>query len=256
MQIGVFLADYLHMKRLEDAGITASWSLGLSLGEYNHLVHAGALGFADAWLLLDQRGRLFEAGAPGIMKSVFPIEAEVVERTIATLGLESRVVIGLYNAPRQQVLSGDSEAVARVVAALEDETLIQAVEIESNIQMHAPGFARVAEGLQAALARTNVTAPGSPYVPNLTGVPVANATPEQIKTSLALHVQRPALWRASIEAVAARVANAHFVEVGPGETLYNLFGRSWTTGRRSKTDSGDDLRKRFGALTDQPCHGV
>jgi acyl transferase domain-containing protein len=150
----------------------------------------------------------------------------------------------------------DSEAVARVVAALEDETLIQAVEIESNIQMHAPPFARVAEGLQAVLARINVTAPGSPYVPNVTGMPVANATPEQIKTSLALPRSASRALAGQHRGCHCAVANAHFVEVGPVETLYNQFGRSWTPGRRSKTDKGDDLRKRFEALTDEPCHGV
>jgi [acyl-carrier-protein] S-malonyltransferase len=249
VQIGVFLANYLYMKRLEGEGITASWSLGLSLGEYNHLVHAGALSFTDALVLLDQRGRLFEAGAPGVMTSVFPIEAEVVEQIIAALGLGTQVVIGLYNTPRQQVLVGDREAVASVVSALEDEVLVQAVEIESNIQMHAPPFAGVAEKLEAVLAETSITAPVLPYVPNVTGVPVINAPPEDIKASLTLHVQRPVLWRASVEAVAQQVPNAHFVEVGPGETLYNLFSRNWMPGRRSKADHGDDLREQFDLRT-------
>src|ERR1700733_11260837 len=45
VQIGVFLANHLHLCLLERAGVRGAWSLGLSLGEYNHLVHIGALSF-------------------------------------------------------------------------------------------------------------------------------------------------------------------------------------------------------------------
>jgi len=48
VQIGVFLANHLHWQSLERAGLRAGCSAGLSLGEYNHLVHIGALDEACA----------------------------------------------------------------------------------------------------------------------------------------------------------------------------------------------------------------
>src|SRR5947209_4023010 len=45
VQIGVFLANHLHLGLLHRAGVDSAHSLGLSLGEYNHLVHIGALSF-------------------------------------------------------------------------------------------------------------------------------------------------------------------------------------------------------------------
>ena len=47
VQLGVFLASHVHLVAAERAGLRARLSLGLSLGEYNHLVHIGALDFAD-----------------------------------------------------------------------------------------------------------------------------------------------------------------------------------------------------------------
>lgn len=255
VQIGVFLANYIHMKWLEDLEVRANWSLGLSLGEYNHLVHAGALTFEQALILLNERGSLFDVGASGVMLSIFPLEAALIEDTIAALGLQTRVTIGLYNAPRQQVLSGDRDAVARVVEALEDEYLIQGVEIESSIQMHSPAFAFVAEKFGLALAGTEFIAPALPYVPNVTGAPLVDPTPEQIRTHLAQHVCRPVRWCASVDSVAALVPDAHFVEVGPGATLYNMFGRGWTPGRRSRTDNGRDLHEHLEVLTAELRNG-
>jgi [acyl-carrier-protein] S-malonyltransferase len=249
VQIGVFLANYLHMKRLEQSGVVARWSLGLSLGEYNHLVHIGALSFDVALKLLDQRGMLFDQGATGVMTSVFPVEANVLETQIAALGLGERVVIGVYNTPRQHVLSGERGAVTRVVAALEEETLIQAVEIESNIPIHSPVFALVAERFADVLTQAHFMPTQRPYVPNVKGSPIAGATPDQIRGSLAAHVSQPVRWRFSVERLAADLPDSEFVEVGPGAVLYNSFGRGWMPGRRSKSDISRDSRVCSSALT-------
>ncbi|MBV9331121.1 MAG: ACP S-malonyltransferase, partial [Alphaproteobacteria bacterium] len=133
VQIGVFLANHLHLQLLAFEGIIAKSSLGLSLGEYNHLVHIGALEFGAALKLLDQRGQLFDAGPEGAMISLFPVAAEEVEQVIRAMGLEDLAGIGLYNSPRQQVLSGNRDALATVVQRLDEESFVQAVEIESRI---------------------------------------------------------------------------------------------------------------------------
>jgi hypothetical protein len=50
VQLAVFVANHMLLQTLDAAGITAELSLGLSLGEYNHLVHIGCLPFADAFV--------------------------------------------------------------------------------------------------------------------------------------------------------------------------------------------------------------
>jgi [acyl-carrier-protein] S-malonyltransferase len=244
IQIGVFLANHLHFCTLARADIHSTWSLGLSLGEYNHLVHIGALGFEQALRLVDERGRLYDEGPTGVMVSVFPVEAADVEREIARLDLAQDVAVGLYNAPRQQVLSGKRTAVERLVAALEREHFIQAVEIESRIPMHMPLFAGVAAEFRAVLERTALSATRLPYVPNVRGTVLEAATTEDIRLCLAAHVSAPVRWQASVEAVAARVSSPCFVEVGPRSVLYGLFGRGWMPGRRARTDVPEVGRDR------------
>jgi [acyl-carrier-protein] S-malonyltransferase len=256
IQIGVFLANHLHFCTLARADIHSTWSLGLSLGEYNHLVHIGALGFEQALRLVDERGRLYDEGPPGVMVSVFPIEAAEVEHEIASLGLTQDVAVGLYNAPRQQVLSGKRAAVERLVAGLERELFIQAVEIESRIPMHMPLFAGVAAEFCVVLERTALSTPRLPYVPNVRGTVLEAATADDIRLCLANHVCTPVRWQASVEAVATRASSPCFVEVGPRSVLYGLFGRGWMPGRRARTDVPDakcDLARR---LLAELCDGT
>src|SRR6267142_6124662 len=82
IQLGVFLAAYIHSERLATEGIRPDASLGLSLGEYNHLVDIGALSFASTLRLLDARGLAYENGPRGLMMSVFPCGREQVRRAL------------------------------------------------------------------------------------------------------------------------------------------------------------------------------
>lgn len=251
VQVGVFLANHLHAAALAGQGVTAAWSVGLSLGEYNHLVHIGAITFAHALRLVDARGELYDRAHGGVMVSVFPLDAEIIEETIARLGLSSQVAIGLYNSPRQQVLSGERGAVEQVLAALEGETYFEAHEIESRIPMHAPVFVETGARFADLLLDTHFAVPRLPYVPNVRATVLDAPPADVIRVCLTAHVSRPVRWRASIDALAERVPNAKFVEVGPKAVLYNLFGRGWMPGTRHKTDSTTSWRAHVTALAQE-----
>lgn len=233
VQVGVFLANHFHYQAL---GIDFQHSVGLSLGEYNHLVHIGALSFADALRLVDARGQLYDTAEGGLMVSIFPLPATTTEAAIARLGLGDRCGIGLYNSPRQHVLSGEKAAVEAVLAALEDEDYFEGTVIESRIPMHAPCFARHAARFGELLASVPFQPPTKPYLPNVLGNYTTNDDP---RAYLIAHVYRPVRWQASIDAIARRVPDPFFVEVGPKGVLHNLFTKDWMPGRRAKTDRAD-----------------
>ena len=146
------------------------------------------------------------------------------------------------------MLSGEREAVFRVVAALEDEVLIEPFEIEPQIPMHAPPFLPVAPRLRAVLDGAPIEPPRLAYVPNIEGTIVEHATPAQIRDCLTAHVCRPVLWRASIDAIATRCPGASFVEIGPRAVLSNLFGRGWSPGARACTDAAENWPEHFATL--------
>lgn len=237
IQVGVFLANHLHLDALARAGVLARRSIGLSLGEYNHLVHAGAIAFEDALRVVDRRGCLFDAGPPGVTVSVFPIDAARLQAVIDATGVGDGAVIGLFNSPRQQVLSGERSAVEAVLARLEDEVFVEAVILDHRIPMHSPLFAPVAKALRPVLAAAPWRPPLGPYVPNVRGEVCASAREATIVDCLERHVHSPVRWQASVEAVAAAVEAPIFVEVGPRAVLTGMFGRGWNPGRAVNTDA-------------------
>jgi [acyl-carrier-protein] S-malonyltransferase len=253
VQVGVFLANHMHLRALEAAGVRAPWSLGLSLGEYNHLVHIGALDFAAALRLVDARGRLYDEAQGGLMVSVFPLAASVIEAAIARLGLGARAGIGLYNSPRQQVISGERAAVEELLAYLERDEYFDATVIEPRIPMHAPCFGPTGERLGEVLAEVAFQRPRGVYIPNVRAELIADAEPAAIRQCLVEHVFRPVHWRASIDAI--DVPAPWFVEVGPRAVLHNLFGKDWMPGRRAKTDAQDGWRAHLDALAKELADG-
>src|ERR1700683_924554 len=114
VQVGVFLASHMLLCSLQREGVDTEWSLGLSLGEYNHLVHIGALRFEDALPLLEARGDAYDETPRGAMASVFPIELHALQAATAAASVPGVCSIALHNSPRQHVLSGERDSIQRI----------------------------------------------------------------------------------------------------------------------------------------------
>jgi [acyl-carrier-protein] S-malonyltransferase len=250
VQVGVFLANHLHLVALERAGVSAELSLGLSLGEYNHLVHIGALGFADALRLVDARGAAYDAGPDGAMAAVFPIDLGELEPVVSRARAHGTLEIGNHNSPTQYVLSGERPALEAAMRILEDEHVVETVVIEPRIPMHSTRFRPVVPAFSPALRRAAWRPVTRPYLPNAHGRFLSSPTPGDLISSLTLHVWRPVRWRQSIDVLASRYPDAVFVEVGPRAVLSGLLQRRWHPNPKLHTDAGrgDDARATFDAV--------
>ncbi|HEX5421719.1 MAG TPA: ACP S-malonyltransferase [Gammaproteobacteria bacterium] len=240
VQVGVFLANEFWRRALAEAGIAAEASLGLSLGEYNHLVDIGAIGFEDALRLVDRRGMLYDRGPGGMMAAVMPIDVDELRALLARLPDAGVVEIGNINSPTQCVISGERTAVEAALTALADEYYIEGVVIERHVPMHSPVFAAVGGWLRPDLASAPWRRPVKPYVSNVLGAFVDAPSPATITALLEQHVSGTVQWRASVEAIIARWPDARFVEVGPRTVLCGLLGKRWITNDRVAIDGGED----------------
>lgn len=242
VQIGVFVANHMMLSALQAQGVDAELSLGLSLGEYNHLTHIGALDFSDALRLVKARGEAYDAGPRGIMASVQPLDLESLEQVVETVRAQGHGVLEIVNlnSPRQHVLSGEQAAVEAAVVLLEDEHYVVPTIIERQVPMHSSLFASVGEALRPHLRRARFRPTRRPYLPNRRGEPVPHASPEDFVALLADHVHTPVLWRRSIDHLLASHPDAVLVEVGPRQVLFNLLDRKWVNRPRFCTDSRED----------------
>lgn len=245
VQVGVFLTNHLHLCALEAAGVHSEYSLGLSLGEYNHLVHIGALDFVSALRLVDARGRVYDEGPRGMMSALFPVDIDMVDELIERARTVGIVEIANLNSPSQFVVAGETAAVEEVMRLAEDELAVNPTPIERQIPMHTSVFRPVADQLLPFLLSMPWRKPIREYVSNVTGGFVADTSGENLCSLLARHVHSPVRWRESIDRVVERVPQAVFIEVGPRGVLYNLLQKRWHSNRKFKTDSADDFASNF-----------
>ena len=248
VQVGVFLTSHLYLMALKDHGVDAELSLGLSLGEYNHLVHIGAIDFQDALRLVDARGKVYDEGPAGLMVALFPIGLEEVQDLVDRARSAGCVEIANYNSPSQFVIAGETRAVQAAIEIAQDEFAIDPVTIEKQIPMHTTVFRSVADALMPYLRAAPFRAPRRTYVSNVLGACVSNAQPEQIVELLARHVFSPVRWRQAIDEIAVRHPDAVFVEVGPRSVLYNMLQKRWHSNLKFKTDVSENMVANIGSI--------
>lgn len=250
VQIGVFVANHMMLSALQAQGVDADLSLGLSLGEYNHLTHIGALDFVDALRLVKARGEAYDAGPRGYMASVQPLDLEALEEVVEAVRGQGHGVLEIVNlnSPRQHVLSGEQAAVEAAVALLEDEHYVVPTIIERQVPMHSSLFTGVGEALRPHLRRARFRPTRRPYLPNRLGAPLTSASHDDFVSLLADHVHTPVLWRRSIDHLIASHPDAVLVEVGPRQVLFNLLDRKWVNRPRFCTDSREDAAAHLGGV--------
>jgi [acyl-carrier-protein] S-malonyltransferase len=236
IQISVFLANYMHAAMLRTRGIEPDISLGLSLGEYNHLVDIGALSFEAALRLVAVRGALYDQGPEGAMAAVGPIAPESLNGVIQEARRFGAVEVAVENSPIHHVIGGCKQAIEALLDVLEKEYFVHGSMIDDRIPMHTSLFSGVAEQFRPHLEDAQWQRVRRPYLPNMTAQLIPDAAAPILVEHLASQVYRPVKWRQSIEAIVNFCPDAVFVEVGPRAVLYNLLQSRWIKNQKFKSD--------------------
>jgi [acyl-carrier-protein] S-malonyltransferase len=236
VQIGVFLAAYILGERLAAEGIRSAASLGLSLGEYNHLVEIGALSFTSALRILDARGHAYENGPRGLMMSVLPCAANQVQQALQSTGALGSADPAIELSGKHFVISGEARAVQSAASWLEEEAFAQARVVDPALPMHSRMFRPAADAFLGALKKADWQPNHKPYLPNVDGRFLIDVRPADFVDRLYRHVFSPVRWSRSVAAVVDRYPNAILVEVGPKCILYNAVRRDYKRLHCFRTD--------------------
>ncbi len=196
---------------------------GHSLGEYAALVAADTLGLADAAGLVRTRGRLMQEAVPegaGAMAAVLGGDPDLIARICAEV--EGIVVPANDNAPGQVVIGGETEAVARALAALAAAGIRKSIRLPVSVPSHTPLMREAAALLREAILACTFDAPAIPVWQNA-GARV-EVDPDAIREALVAQLYQPVRWRETVQALAAQ-GFSRFGEAGPGKVLTGLVKR-------------------------------
>ena len=224
IQVAVFLTSHVHLAALRALGARTPYSVGLSLGEYNHLVHIEAIGFADALRLVDVRGRLYDRSPRGKMVAVLNVTEGELVACLSRYAEKGTVAISNFNGPGQHVVAGEADLVDLMVDELMEDSFAVCHTVDDRLAMHTNLFDSTAEAFSGVLAASPWRSPRWPYRPGTDpGTLVTGA--EEIPALLTRHVNHPVRFGRCLERVLAEAQDPVLVEAGAGNSLSNSVGR-------------------------------
>ncbi len=208
-------------------GSSIACAAGHSLGELSAHAAAGTLLFEDAVRAVRRRGELMrEAGRarPGAMAAILGLgEGEVREVCRAVSGKGLVCVPANFNAPAQIVVSGDADAIDRVLALAREAGARRAVRLAVSGAFHSPLMSAAKEGLRKCFRSLSFGPPEFPVFSNVTAGAVRD--PGLARRLLVRQLTSPVLWSQSVRSMVESGVE-RFVEVGPGSVLRGLSRRN------------------------------
>jgi [acyl-carrier-protein] S-malonyltransferase len=194
---------------------------GHSLGEYTALVAAGALGLADAVLLVRERGRLmYEAGLknPGSMLAVIGLDKGPVE----DICLQSGTEISNLNCPGQIVISGTAEALAEANKLAKTRGARTLIPLKVSGAFHSALMEPVIAEFSKIVSSVRFQPPTVPVISNVTARPLTDV--DSIQQELVKQLRNCIQWQGSVEYMMHSGVTT-FYEIGPGRVLTGLIRR-------------------------------
>lgn len=215
-QIAMLTAEVAMLKAVEESGVRAAVTGGLSLGEYGALAAGGVMSPEDVFRVVRRRGILMQEAVPvgGAMTAVLGLSNEIVE---AVCGENpGMVTVANYNCPGQVVITGEEAAVAAASEKLKEAGAKKCVPLKVSGPFHSPMLAQAGEKLGEVLDQVSIGEISIPYVSNVTADYVTHR--DEVKPLLMRQVASSVRWQQSVERMIADGVDT-FIEIGPGRTL-------------------------------------
>ena len=224
-QPAVFLHSVIKAISLGDE-FKPSMVAGHSLGEFSALVAAGALNFEDGLRLVYARAMAMQKAceaAPSTMAAIVGLPDDKIEEICAVVSKEGSVVVPAnYNCPGQLVISGNVEAINEACEKLKAAGAKRALPLKVGGAFHSPLMQPAKDELQAAIEKTEFSAPQCPVYQNVDGKP--HTDPADIKANLIAQLTSSVRWTSCVQNMIADGAD-DFTECGPGKALQGMIGR-------------------------------
>ncbi|CAN5315934.1 ACP S-malonyltransferase [soil metagenome] len=237
-QVALFVHHVVLLEawRVEAAETEIAMTAGHSLGEYDALVAAGALGFGDALRLVDVRARATQEAAeamPGTMIAALGFEVEDVQAACDAAGAH----VANDNAVGQITVSG-TEAQLQAVKDTLAEGKGKVRDIPVGAAYHSPHMDAAVQPLGEALDVAPFADAAVPVVANVDARPHTAAS--EWPTLLRQQVTRPVRWRESV--LTMRDAGVStIVELGATPVLSAMIKRIDRTIDRVSITTPEDL---------------
>lgn len=215
VSMSLILADLLMEK-----GIKPDYVAGHSVGEYAAFGASGYLSVEDSVKLTAARGKFMNDVAQevdGTMAAILGLEAStIIEELKKVDGIVEAVN---FNEPKQTVIAGEKEAVAKACEILKNAGAKRALPLAVSGPFHSSLMKPAGEKLREEVEKYTFNTPIAKLVANTTATILENA--EEVKNEIYAQSFGPVKWVETIQKLKAEGVTTIY-EVGPGKVLNGL----------------------------------
>lgn len=247
-QPAIFTVSVAALRVLAEAGVTADYVAGHSLGEYSANVAAGSIEFATAARTVRRRGQLMQQAVPpgeGAMAAILgmPVEAVIALCQEASRETGAPVEPANLNSPEQIVISGATAAVEWTVPLARLRGAKRAVMLPVSAPFHCNLMQPAQDALAPILEQVTFLPANVPVIVNVNAGLVTE--PTALRDALIRQVTGAVHWTESMQVLIARGVT-NFIEVGPGKVLSGLLRQIDRAQKCAQVEDSASLKKLLG----------
>ena len=223
-QICILTMSLAILKLLEQYGIKADVSSGLSLGEYTALIYSKALEWEEGIKLVQKRGEYMQNLVPEgnwSMAAVLGLADSQVDELCSKVQ-KGFVVPVNYNCPGQVVVSGDEDGVEEVEKLAKEAGAKKVRILKTSGPFHTEKLTEASKHLQNELQKITFHPFETQVVKNIDGK-LYNVQ-DNIQNILAKHIISPVRFSKGLKTMLDMRIDT-FIEIGPGKTLAGFVKR-------------------------------
>lgn len=240
------------LRVLEENGIRADMTAGLSLGEYSAYVASGAMDFEEAVALVQKRGKFMAEAVPsgeGAMYAIIGLDTALVEEACSEASAETGelAVPANYNAPGQIVIAGKTAAAAKAAELAKEKGAKMAVQLKVSGPFHTELLQPAADKLGPELQKMHISPMKIPVYTNVNAQVVPSE--QDIIPILTRQICCPVRWEDIVRNMADAGADT-FIELGPGKTLNGFVKRTLKGVVNVNVEDSSSLDKTIAKLND------
>ena len=220
-QIAILTTSLAILEILKSKGITADIAVGLSLGEYGALIYAGIISFEDGIKLIQKRGYYMGNMIPDekfSMSAIIGLDSEKIEKVCQEISKENKfLVVANYNCSVQTVISGEEDAINKVMERLKEEGAKRTIKLNTSGPFHTIKLEKAKQAYEKELKNINFNLNSQvKVIKNIDGTYYNEK--DDIKEILAKHIISPVRFDKAIKLMEEEKVE-EYVEIGPGRTL-------------------------------------
>lgn len=223
-QISILTMSLAILKVLEQQGIKADASAGLSLGEYSALVYGNILSFEDGVSIVKNRGTYMQEMLPKgewSMAAIMGLDEKAVEEACAkvTKGFVRPVN---FNTVGQIVASGDKKGIEELQKIALESGAKKVRLLNTAGPFHTEKLEKASEALRNDLEKIKFKKASSKVFKNIDGTEYTES--DDMPDILAKHIISPVKFTKVLKSMYDDGIDT-FVEIGPGKTLSGFVKR-------------------------------